>query len=198
MTERARGWCGRIVCAAVWLGLPAQALAQEAEHGGGGLISIDKSLAVQMVNFLLLLLLLWRLLYKPFVGKMHERAAVIKQALEEAQLARAEAERQQEEHAARLRTAYSEAQTIRDAALKEAADEQRKLVAAARVEARRLVESGRVQMEADIRRAREELRREVGDLATSVAERLIKRSLRDEDHRKIVAEAIASLSQSTS
>ena len=198
MTERARGWCGRIVCAAVWLGLPAQALAQEAEHGGGGLISIDKSLAVQMVNFLLLLLLLWRLLYKPFVDKMHERAAVIKQALEEAQLARAEAERQQEEHAARLRKAYSEAQTIRDAALKEAADEQRKLVAAARVEARRLVESGRVQLEADIRRAREELRREVGDLATSVAERLIKRSLRDEDHRKIVAEAIASLSQSTS
>src|SRR5881396_3100555 len=112
MTERARGWCGRIVCAAVWLGLPAQALAQEAEHGGGGLISIDKSLAVQMVNFLLLLLLLWRLLYKPFVGKMHERAAVIKQALDEAQLARAEAERQQEEHATRLREAFSEAQTI--------------------------------------------------------------------------------------
>jgi len=199
MTERARRWCGRIVCAAVWLWLPAQALAQEAEHGGGGgLISIDKSLAVQMVNFLLLLLLLWRLLYKPFVAKMHERAAVIKQALEEAQLARTEAERQQKEHATRLREAYSEAQAIRDAALKEAAEEQRKLVEAARVEARRLVESARAQMEADIRRAREELQREVGDLATSVAERLIKRSLRDEDHRKIVAEAVASLSQSTS
>ncbi len=200
MTERARGWCGRIVSAtAVLLWLPALALAGEAEHGGGGgLISIDRSLVVQMVNFLLLLLLLWRLLYKPFVAKMEERTAAIKKSLEEAQLARAEAERQQEENASRLREAYGEAQAIRDAALKEAADEQRKLVEAARVEAQRLVESAKAQIEGDVRRAREELRREVGDLATSVAERLIKRSLRDEDHRKIVADAVASLGQSTS
>ena len=199
MTERAPGWCGRIVSVtAVLLWLPALALAEEAAHGGGGLISLDKSLVVQMVNFLLLLLLLWRLLYKPFVAKMEERTAAIKKSLEEAQLARADAERQQEENAARLREAYGEAQVIRDAALKEAADEQRKLVEAARVEAARLVESAKAQMEGDVRRAREELRREVGDLATSVAERLIKRSLRAEDHRKIVADAVASLGQSTS
>ncbi len=46
-------------------------------------------------------------------------------------------------------------------------------------------------MDADVRRAREELRKEVGDLATAVAEKLIKKSLRDEDHRRIVAEAIS-------
>jgi F0F1-type ATP synthase membrane subunit b/b' len=46
-------------------------------------------------------------------------------------------------------------------------------------------------MDADVRRAREELRREVADLATAVAEKLVRRSLRDEDHRRIVADAIA-------
>jgi F0F1-type ATP synthase membrane subunit b/b' len=46
-------------------------------------------------------------------------------------------------------------------------------------------------MEGDIRRAREELRREVAELATGVAERLVRRSLRDEDHRRIVADAVA-------
>jgi len=46
-------------------------------------------------------------------------------------------------------------------------------------------------MEADVRRARDELRREVAELATAVAEKLIRKSLRDEEHRRILAEAIA-------
>src|SRR5207247_2786473 len=75
--------------------------------------------------------------------------------------------------------------------LQEAADEQRKLVEAARREAQQLVESARVQTEADIRRAREELRREVSEIAIAVAEKLVRKSLRDEEHRRIVDDAIA-------
>lgn len=195
MSERVRGWCGRIASVvAILVSRPALALAEEAAHeGGGGLISIDRSLLIQAINFLLLMLVLWRLLYRPFVAKMDERTAAIKKALEEAQLARAEAQRQQEENAARLREAHAEAQAIREAALKEAADEQRKLVAAARVEAQRLVDSAKTQLESDVRRAREELRRDAADLATAVAERVIRRSLRDDDHRRIVAEAVQTL-----
>jgi F-type H+-transporting ATPase subunit b len=48
-------------------------------------------------------------------------------------------------------------------------------------------------MDADVRKAREELRREVSDLAVAVAEKLIRKSLRDEDHRRIVDDAIASI-----
>ncbi len=196
MRDRARAWCGRSALAVgMFLLLPAMARAgEEAAHGeGSGLISVDRSLIVQMVNFGLLLLVLWKLLYRPLVAKMEERTAAIKKSLEEAQQARAEAQRQQEENSARLREAYAEAQAIRDAALKEAAEEQRKLVEAARAEAQRVVEAARAQMESDVRRARDELRREVGELATGVAERLIRRSLRDEDHRRIVADAVAGL-----
>jgi F-type H+-transporting ATPase subunit b len=75
--------------------------------------------------------------------------------------------------------------------LKEAAEEQRKLVEAARREAHQLVESARAQMDSDVRRAREELRREVSDIAISVAEKLVRKSLRDEDHRRIVEDSIA-------
>ncbi|MBM4439218.1 MAG: F0F1 ATP synthase subunit B [Candidatus Rokubacteria bacterium] len=159
----------------------------------GGLISFDKSLIIQGVNFLVLLVVLNFLLYKPLVAKMQERTTAIQKALEEAQAARAEAARQQDENAARLRTAYQEAASIREQALKEAAEEQRKLVEGAQAEARRLVETARAQTEADIRRAREELRREVAGLAVGVAEKLVRRSLRDEDHRKIVDDAISKI-----
>jgi F-type H+-transporting ATPase subunit b len=171
---------------------PESAHAAASEHGGG-LISLDKSLIVQAVNFVILLLILQRLLYKPFLAKMEERTGAIKRSLEEAQAARAEAAHQAEENATRLRQAHAEAAAIREQALKEAGEEQRRLVESARAEAQRLVESAKAQMDADIRRAREELRREVADLATAVAEKLVRRSLRDEDHRRIVADTISRL-----
>lgn len=200
MNERRRGWFGRSAsCIALLLWFPAVALAaEEAAHGEGGMISLDKSLIVQMVNFGLLLLVLWRLLYRPLVAKLEERTAAIRKSLDEAQQARLEAQRQQEENATKLREAYTEADAIRASALKEAGEEQRKLLETARLEAQRLIEAAKAQVGSDVRQARAELRREVGDIATAVAERLIKRSLRDADHRKIVDEALASLDRSTS
>jgi F-type H+-transporting ATPase subunit b len=189
--HHARGsWLGVIVCATVVLLLPVQLWASE---GGGGLINLDKSLLVQVVNFVILLLILQRLLYRPLLGKMEERTQAIQRSLQEAQSARAEAARQQEENAARLRQAHAEAASIRDQALKEAGEEQRRLVEAARAEAQRLVDSAKAQLDADVRRARDDLRREVADLATGVAEKLMRKSLRDEDHRRIVADAIGHL-----
>jgi F-type H+-transporting ATPase subunit b len=191
MHQRRRVWLSSIVCALFGSLAPAVAAAAEQPHGGGGLISVDWSLAVQMVNFLFLLAILHRFLYKPLLAKMEERTVAIKNSLEAAEAARADAARQQEENAGRLRAAYAEAQAIRAAALKEAGEEQRKLVDAARREAQQLVESAKAQMESDVRRAREELRREVSEIAISVAEKLVRRSLRDDDHRRIVEDSIA-------
>jgi F-type H+-transporting ATPase subunit b len=193
MPQRGRDWIGRILCSATVPLLTMPALASAAEEHGGGLISFDKSLIVQGVNFILLLLVLQRILYKPLLSKMQERTTAIQKALDEAQAARAEAARQQEENATRLRSAYQEAAAIREQALKEASEEQRRLVDAAQVEARRLVENARAQTEADIRRAREELRREVAGIAVAIAEKLVRKSLRDEDHRRIVDDAIAKI-----
>jgi F-type H+-transporting ATPase subunit b len=181
------------VCLVVALALVGPAAvwaASEGGHEGGGLISLDKSLIVQAINFLIILFILQRLFYKPFLAKMGERTAAIQKSLDEAQAARAEATRQQEENETRLRAAHAEAAAIRAQAMKEASEEQKRLVEAARAESQRLVESAKAQMDADVRRAREELRREVADLATAVAEKLVRRSLRDEDHRRIVADAI--------
>jgi F-type H+-transporting ATPase subunit b len=177
-----------LTIAALLLGVaPSAALASE---GGGGLISLDKSIVIQAINFGLLLFILVKLLYKPLMAKMEERTEAIRKSLEEAKAARADAERERAEHAAKLQAAYAEAQAIRATALKEAAEEQRRLVEAARGEATRLVESARSELAQDVRRARQELRQEVSDLAITVAERLIRKSLRDEDHRRIVEDAI--------
>jgi F-type H+-transporting ATPase subunit b len=179
----------RILAIAVLMlvGLASSAAAAEGE---GGFINLDKSLLVQALNFGLLLVVLWRLLYRPLLAKMDERTQAIRKSLDEAQAARAEAQRERESHAARIQAAHVEAQAIRDAALKEAAEEQRRLMEAARAEAGRLVEGARAELAQDVRRAQQELRREVSDLAITVAERLIRKSLSDEDHRRFVEDEI--------
>lgn len=199
MAHRLGRMLGVCVCAIVGLAVVVPTLvlaAEEGGHEGGGMISLDKSLLIQMGNFIVLLIVLHRLLYKPFMAKMEARTEAIRKSLDEAQAARAEAARQQEENALRLRSAHQEAAAIREQALKEAADEQRRLVEAARLESQRLIDTAKAQLDSDIRRAREELRQEVSDLATAVAEKLVRKSLRDEDHRRIVADAISRIGAS--
>jgi F-type H+-transporting ATPase subunit b len=199
MHHRRSDWRGWLVCAVVSLLflLPTLALAAEGggEHGGG-LINLDKSLIVQLINFVILLIILQKFLYKPLLAKMEERTSAIKRSLDEAQAARAEAVRQQEENAAQLRAAYAEAAAIRDQALREAEEAGRQQLEAAQAQSRKLVEDTKAQLDGEIRRAREELRRETTDLALAVAEKLVRRTLREEDHRKIVADAIAGLKTS--
>ena len=124
---------------------------------------------------------------------MEERTQAIKKSLEEAQAARAEAAaRSARSTRRRSRPRYAEAQAIRATALKEAAEEQRRLVEGARAEAGRLVESrrGRRWRRTSVARARSSARKWSTSPSPWRSE-LIRKSLRDEDHRRIVQDAIA-------
>ena len=178
-----------LVGLAVLMG-PGLVLASERE-GGGGLIEINRSLVIQLVNFLLLLAVLYRFLYKPLLGALEGRSAAIKQQLAEAQAAREDAQRQLAAFEAKLRAAQGEAQAVREGAMREAAETRERLTGQARLEAARLLEAAQAEIGQAVRRARAELRAEVGTLATQIAERLIQKSLRDEDHQRIVREALA-------
>ena len=190
LVREAVRWSGA-AAAGLLLGV-APALAAE----GGGLIELNGSLLVQVVNFLVLLALLYRFLYKPLTTTLESRSAAIKQQLAEAQAAREAAQRQLAEFETRLRTTQAEAQATRDRVLREAAEARERLTAEARQEAARLVGEAQTQVAQEVRRARSELRAEVGTLATQIAERLIGKSLRDEDHQRLVREAVARLEAS--
>ena len=83
----------------------------------------------------------------------------------------------------KLHSQQREAQARNRQAMFEAAE--------ARQEAARLIETAKAQITQEVRRARGELRAELGTLAVQIAERLIRKSLRDDDHRRIVQEALA-------
>lgn len=161
------------------------------ESGGGGLIQVNASLIIQVVNFLILLVVLNRFLYRPLLAALEGRSAAIRQQLAEAQAAREGAQRQLADFEERLRAGRAEAQVLRERALREAAETRERLTVEARQEAARLLEAAQSQIAQEVRRAKTELRTEVGTLAVQIAERLIRKSLRDEDHQRLVQEALA-------
>jgi F-type H+-transporting ATPase subunit b len=171
------------------LGVPG--LAHAAEGSGGSLIEVNWTLGVQLISFLLLLAVLYKLLYRPLLGALEGRSAAIAQQLAEAQAARETAQRELGAMEARIRAAHADAQALRERALREAGELRERLSADARQEAARLVEAAQAQVGQEVRRARAELRSEVGVLATQIAERLIRKSLTDDDHQRLVREALA-------
>ncbi len=179
-----------LVLGALMLTAPVLAVASEAE-GGGSLIEINWTLGVQLISFLLLLAALYKLMYRPLLAALEGRTSAIEQQLAEAKAAREEAQQALGAMEERIRAAQAEAQALRERALREAGELRERLGAEARQEAARLLEAAQAQVGQEVRRARTELRAEVGVLATQIAERLIRKSLTDDDHQRLVREALA-------
>lgn len=180
----------RVALVATALSVPTVARAAGGE-GVGGLIEPNWTLLVQIINFVVLLGILYAVAYKPLLKALQARSSAIQQQLAEAQAARDAAQRQLAEFEARLAAAHAEAQTMRERALREAAELKDRLATEARAEATRLVAAARAEIEQSVRRARTELRAQVGALAVEIAERVVQRSLRNEDHERLVQEALA-------
>ena len=143
-------------------------------------------LIAQIVGFLVLLYILSKLLYRPLLKVMDERADRIKESLEAAERAKEQAAASQEQMQEDMRKAREEGQQMiaqaRDVASRFRDEEMAK--------AREEIAAERAKAEADIQRERdaaiEDLRQEFAGLAISAAERVVERSLSESDHRSII------------
>lgn len=150
-----------------------------------GIINLDKSMILQVINLLILLFVLQKFLFKPITQFLAKRAEGIKQSLDEARLARDAAAKAQEEYRAQVAATQREAAAMREQVQREVEDERQRLLRASRDEAQRLVSEARAAIEQETRRARAQLREEAVNLSVAVAERLLERALTGEDQKRL-------------
>jgi F-type H+-transporting ATPase subunit b len=148
-------------------------------------------LVAQLVNFILLLVILRAVAYKPIIRMLDERSARIRESMERAEEIKRQASQTEEEFARRLTEARREGQEIIAQAEKIASRIRDEEVDKTRAQ----VEEMRIKALEDIGREREravgELRRQVADLAVLAAGRAIGRSLDETSHYRLVEEALA-------
>ncbi len=171
----------------------ALAAEEAARHAEPGIVNLNITTLIQVVNFLILIALLTRFLFAPLKKFLAERAEGIEKALAEARLAREAAARAQEEYRAQILATQREAAALREQAQREVEAERQRLLKASREEAQRLLEEARTAIEVETKRARAALREEVVDLSLAAAERLLGRTLTGEDQMRLAEQYVREL-----
>lgn len=154
---------------------------------------LDFNIIFDVVNFLILMYLLHRFLYKPVLGKIDERREKIQDDLERARRERKQGEEFRSEYENKMAKADEEAREIIDRAARKAREQAEEIVNQAREEGRK--EKQRVQEE--IKRAQNEaraqLRNELAGLSLIAAGRFLEEKLSEEDHRELMERVVAEL-----
>jgi len=149
------------------------------------------AIAVHIVNFLILLFLLQRFLYKPVLTMLDQRSTAIRESVEAAERARQESARADQERIEALREARRQAEEIVTRATQEADRIRAERLTQAQEEAQRIISRAEQEATAERQQAMAELRAQVADLAVMAAGRVIGRSLDPQGHRELVEEFLA-------
>jgi F-type H+-transporting ATPase subunit b len=143
-----------------------------------------------LVNFAILLGILFFFAYKPLLRVMDQRAERIRESLAAADRAREEAATSQAEVQKQLNEARREGQRLLDQA-RDAAERYRgEEMARARREAEAFIARARADIQRERDAAIQEVRSHLGDLAITAAERVIRRSLDRQAHQELVAQVL--------
>jgi F-type H+-transporting ATPase subunit b len=146
-----------------------------------------------LVCFGITFYVLKRFAFGPIQKVIDERRQRIRQSLDEADHARAEARRLLEEHRALMSEARGQAEEILSEARRVGEAQRERLREELEVERQRRIEDTRKQVEAETRRALEQLRAEVAELTVIATARVTGKVLDDKDHRRLIDEAIGDL-----
>lgn len=137
-------------------------------------LGIDwRLLGAQVLNFLVLLGVLYKFLYRPVLTLLEERTARIEKSLTEAKRIELQAKQADEDRMKMVADTRKETQKILEKASKEAEVLRARMVEEARHEAERIVESGKVQLEMHKEALLKDARREVTGLIVSATQHVL-------------------------
>jgi F-type H+-transporting ATPase subunit b len=167
-------------------------LAATEEEGGSFLVSPNVGLMIwTLIAFLAAFLILRKYAYPQIDAFLQRRAEAIAESLDAAEHAKKEADSLLEEYRARLKEAREQADDI-VARSRRAADSH---LDETKVEAKKyreeLMETTRKDIEAETRRALDEIRKEVADLTVIATEKVTRKSLDSDDHKRLIEEALS-------
>lgn len=138
------------------------------------------------VVFVLLVLVLGKFAWKPLLKTLQDRENSIRDSLDQAERARAEAAellKQNERNMARAEEEYQK--VVREA--KDLGEKMKDdIVAKARQQAQHELQNAKEEIKRDIDAAKQQLRSEVADLAIKAAEKILDETLDQGKHKKII------------
>lgn len=158
------------------------------------LVQVDPGLFIwTILTFLVLLTLLARFAWRPLLQSLSAREETIRKSLADAEKARQELERLNQESEAIIRQARVDAEAIVGASRTDAERLRTELREKARAEADGIIKNAERQIQLETARAVEQIRHEAADLSVAIASKIIQKNITKEDNERIIDEALKQL-----
>lgn len=154
--------------------------------GDGGPIVFNATLLAQIFNFIVLLIFLRLVVWKPLIKVIDSRRDKIGEDIAAAENSRAEADKIRVQLNADLARAKEDAQAIIQRATKAAEDEAAQIIESAKAEANRVKDSAIQDIERERQKAVVELRKEVAGLSILVASKVVSDKMTDDLQKDLV------------
>lgn len=145
-----------------------------------------KEILFAFINFLLLVFILWKLLYKPITEMLEKRKQIIQDSLHDAEKARKIAEKQKESYDRQLANAYSEAQNIINDARKKADLQAEEIIKDANKKAEDIKAQATLSIERERAKAMSEMKAEIADLASMAAAQILGREVAKSNNDELI------------
>ena len=167
------------------------AAAKKEEEGGSFLVTPELGLMLwTLIAFGITYLVLRKAVFPRIATALDKRRKAIDESIESAIKTKAEADELLEEYRARLKEAREQAEDIVARARRAAEAHQDEAKVSAKQYRDELMESTRKDIENETRRALTEIRKEVAGLTLIATEKVTRKSLDDDDHRRLIEEAL--------
>jgi len=145
-----------------------------------------KLLIAQIVNFLIIVFVLSKLLYKPILSMLEKRKKEIEEGLKLTEKMREEEEKFQQKKQKMLETTRGEAASILEEARKQAKEEEKEIIAVAHKEADIIIVKGKAEAERVRIEMEKGVKKSAIELAVLMSKRLLTGVLSTEDKHKLI------------
>ena len=143
-----------------------------------------------ILTFLVLLGLLAKFAWTPLLAALDSRQQGIRKALDDAQTAKQELERLEQESAAIIRKARAEAEALIAQSRADGDRLREELRQKAKAEADGILRNAERQIQLETGRALQQIRTEAVDLSVMIASKIIQRNISKEDNQRLIDEAL--------
>jgi len=164
------------------------------ETGALGTLGIDGGIFIaQLVNFLLVMLVLWKFAYKPIMKMLDDRSERIEKSMKDAEHVEKRVAALEDERKQVVSEARAEAAKVMELARTDAEAMKTEMVEKAKREVERVVANGKGQLKSDQEAMMREARKELVEIAVAAAKKVLVEAVDEKKSASLAEEVVRKL-----
>lgn len=149
-------------------------------------MELNFTMVIEVVSFVVLMVVMTKLLYKPVIKVLDDRVEKVKNLIGSTERDRESAGRNLKESETRLTDAKRESLDMINRAVSTSRKEAEEITIEAKASAKKEFEEAEGRIIAEREKARKELSDEVAGMSISIAEKVVEKTIKKEDHEKFI------------